>query len=382
MLHRCWRLVAAMSWVVLAACGSEAPPEPDLDQKIGQMVMMGFVGTTPDDPGVQATLQHIRSGHLGGVVFYRYNVQGPEQVAALNAAFQDATPGLLPLLRALDQEGGRVQRLSAANGFRSHPSAWVVAHEQTPEEALSTYRDQVAMIRAAGFNFNLAPVVDLHAAPGAADAAPGSPVIGGLQRAFSSDPATVVRYAGAAIRAHHAEGLLTSLKHWPGHGLAGGDSHQGLVDITDDYQAIERDTFRLLIQAGLADSVMGAHLVNRHVDPQFPITLSSRYLEPWLRQHDGFNGVIITDDLFMGAIQRYHSLDETVVRAIQAGNDLLIFSNNPAAAPDVPGFEPQHDIPLQVIAIVRAAIARGELTEARIDASYQRLQALRRRAAN
>src|SRR5690606_12524388 len=103
-------------------------------------------------------------------------------------------------------------------------------------------------------------------------------------------------------------------------------------------------------------------------------------LEPWLRRQDSFEGVIITDDLFMGAIQRYHSLEETVVRAIQAGNDLLIFSNNPAAAPEVEGLEPQHDIPLQVIAIVENAIARGTLSEARIDASYQRLQAFRARA--
>ncbi|MGE4339012.1 MAG: glycoside hydrolase family 3 N-terminal domain-containing protein [Pigmentiphaga sp.] len=378
------RLLGLALLATLAACGGDGDtpaPEPTLDQKIGQMVMMGFHGTSAADPGVQTMQEHFREGRLGGVVFYRYNIIEPEQVQALNSAFASASTQALPVLRAIDQEGGRVQRLSAANGFRSHPSAEAVAGTLTPAQAYELYRDQARLVRDAGFNFNLAPVADLRGIPGDPAGDPGSPVIGGLERAFSSDPATVALYAGEAVRAHRAEGVLTSLKHYPGHGLARGDSHRGLVDITDDYQPIEREPFRALIGAGLADSVMGAHLVHRGVDAEFPVTLSSRYLGPWLREQDGFGGVIVTDDLHMGAIQRYHDFEEIVIRAIQAGNDLLIFSNNPAAAPEVEGFEPRHDLPLQVIAVVRAAIERGELTEARIEWSYQRLQTLRSRAA-
>ncbi|MCK9510642.1 MAG: hypothetical protein M0R28_05400 [Pigmentiphaga sp.] len=377
------RLCGVLLLAALAACGGDTPPpEPTLDQKIGQMVMMGFHGTSAADPGVQAMQEHFREGRLGGVVFYRYNIVDPGQVQALNRAFAGAGTQALPVLRAIDQEGGRVQRLNAANGFRSHPSAEAVAGSLTPAQAYELYRDQARLVRDAGFNFNLAPVADLRGIPGDPADAPGSPVIGGLERAFSSDPATVARYAGEAVRAHRTEGVLTSLKHYPGHGLARGDSHRGLVDITDDYQPIEREPFRALIGAGLADSVMGAHLVHRGVDPGFPVTLSDRYLRPWLREQDGFDGVIVTDDLHMGAIQRYHGFDEIVIRAIQAGNDLLIFSNNPAAAPVIEGFEPRHDLPQLVIAVVRAAIDRGELTEARIERSYQRLRALRSRAAD
>lgn len=384
---RCrWRLcIALLLPLVLWACNDtvgDGHLEPTLEQKIGQMVMMGFAGTDPSHEGVQAVLNHIEAERLGGVVFYRYNVESPEQTRALNQALMAATPGSLPLLRAIDQEGGLVQRLNSRNGHHDHPSAQAVAESQTPEQAYDTYRDQASMVREAGFNFNLAPVVDLYNRPGSPSTEPGSPVIGGLGRAFASDPATVMAYASAAIRAHRDTGVLTSLKHYPGHGLARGDSHQGLVDVTDDYQPIERAPFRGLIAAGLADSVMGAHLVNRNVDPLYPVTLSTRYLEPWLRQEDGLGeGVIVTDDLFMGAIQRHHDFEEIVVRAIQAGNDLLIFSNNPAAAPEIEGFEPQHDIPLQVIEVVMAAINRGELSATRIHDSWQRLQEFRARAA-
>ncbi len=384
-LRRCRLLFTGLvSAVWLAACGGDLAPDPvgpTLEQKIGQMVMMGFAGTTTDDPGVAAVLKHLRAERLGGVVFYRYNIEDSDQVRSLNTALRDASVGPLPLLRAIDQEGGLVQRLNSRNGFHDHPSAQTVAQTQTPAEAFDTYLDQARMVRNAGFNFNLAPVVDLFGLPGDPSGEPGSPVIGGLGRAYASDPAVVVQYASAAIEAHREVGVLTSLKHYPGHGLARGDSHQGLVDVTNDYQPIERETFRSLIAAGLADSVMGAHLVNRNVDPVYPVTLSTRYLNPWLRQEDGLQqGVIVTDDLFMGAIQQYHDFDEIVIRAIQAGNDLLIFSNNPAAAPQIDDFEPQHDIPLQVIDVVLGAIDRGELTEARIEASWQRLQALRERA--
>lgn len=379
-----WRhvLAAASLTLLLAACGSDpgsVEDEPTLEQKIGQMVMMGFSGVGPEDPGVRATLEHLEAGRLGGVILYRYNVNDRDQVTTLTSALAAAQPRAdPPLLIALDQEGGRVQRLSSRNGFHDHLSAQAVATTLTPAQALDMYRDQARMIAAAGFNLNMAPVIDLHHAPGS-DGTPASPVIGALERSYSGDPATIVRYAEAAIQAHHEAGVLTAIKHYPGHGLARGDSHHGLVDITATYDPLERAPFRALIQRGQVDAVMGAHLVHRHIDPEYPVTLSTAYLEPMLRREDGFDGVIITDDLFMGAIQLYHAFDQIVIRAITAGNDLLIFSNNPAAAPEIPDFQPRHDLPERVIDVVKAAIARGELSADRIDASYRRLRTLRER---
>ena len=365
--------------LLLAACGGSgddklAPGQLTLQQKIGQMVMMGFAGTTAEDAAVRLALQQIEQGLLGGVAFYRYNIENPEQTRRLNAAFSKANPLALPLLIALDQEGGLVQRLRASNGFADTPSHEEVAATQTPQQAYQTYLRMAAMIRAAGFTLNMGPVVDLRGAP-----EPVSPVIGQLRRSFSDDPATVVRYAAAFIGAHRAAGVLTALKHYPGHGLATHDSHHGVVDITNTWQARERLPFQALIRDDMAEAVMSAHLVNRNYDAEHPITLSPAYIPAQLRIQDGFDGAVITDDLCMGAILQYYALDEIVVRAINAGHDILVFSNNPAAAQGVADFQPQYDIPQKVIAIVQRALADGRLRPEQIDSAWRRIAALRAR---
>ncbi len=367
---------------LVASCGGSDRPASEsltLDQKVGQMVMMGLDGTTPDDPGVSQAIAQIRAGQLGGVILYRYNVTSPSQVRALNSALAQANPLELPLLIALDQEGGLVQRLRASNGFTDTPSHEVVAATQTPVQARSTYNAMASMVAQAGFNFNFGPVVDLRGDWLDPQKKAVSPVIGQLQRSFSDDPARVVLYATQFIQAHREAGVLTSLKHYPGHGLATGDTHLGLVDVTTTAQSVEQWPFQQLVSAGLADSVMTAHLVNRNVDPDWPVTLSERFIGPQLRVRDGFQGVVVTDDLHMGAIQLEHSPREAVVRAILAGNDLLVFSNNPAAASAVPGFKPRYDMGTQVAELVREAIERGELTPAQIDVAWQRLSRLRSR---
>lgn len=367
---------------LVASCGGSDRPASEsltLDQKVGQIVMMGLDGTTPDDPGVSQAIAQIRAGQLGGVILYRYNVTSPSQVRALNSALAQANPLELPLLIALDQEGGLVQRLRASNGFTDTPSHEVVAATQTPVQARSTYNAMASMVAQAGFNFNFGPVVDLRGDWLDPQKRAVSPVIGQLQRSFSDDPARVVLYATQFIQAHREAGVLTSLKHYPGHGLATGDTHLGLVDVTTTAQSVEQWPFQQLVSAGLADSVMTAHLVNRNVDPDWPVTLSERFIGPQLRVRDGFQGVVVTDDLHMGAIQLEHSPREAVVRAILAGNDLLVFSNNPAAASAVPGFKPRYDMGTQVAGLVREAIERGELTPAQIDVAWQRLSRLRSR---
>lgn len=373
-------VAGALAPGLLASCGgSDDTDGLTLEQQIGQMVMLGFAGTRIDDAAAAELRRQIAAGRLGGTVFYRYNITDPQQVRTLTAAFEQANPFSLPLLQAIDQEGGRVQRLVASKGFAETPSHEAVAATQTPRQAYETYLRMANMVRDAGFTFNLAPVVDLRGAPGDTTQAPVSPVIGQLQRSFSSDPQTVARYASSFIQAHREAGVLTALKHYPGHGLATKDSHLGLVDITATMRDVEREPFRALIREGMTDAVMTAHLVNRDIDPNYPLTLSDGFFDAQLRRADGFDGVLVTDDLFMGAIIRYHSLEETVLRAIRAGHDLLIFSNNPAAASEVPDFRPQYDLADKVIAIVLRAIERGDLSRERIAASWRRLATLRAR---
>lgn len=369
---------------LLVACGgSDAPPSQrlTLEQKVGQMVMMGVDGTTPDAPGVQQALAQVRAGQLGGVILYRYNITDPAQVRALTDALQQVNPLELPLLVALDQEGGLVQRLRASNGFADTPSHEEVAATQTPDQARATYSAMAQMVAGAGFNFNFGPVVDLRGDPLDPEHRAVSPVIGQLKRSFSDDPARVVSYATQFIQAHRDAGVLTALKHYPGHGLATNDSHLGLVDVTQTAQPVEQWPFQQLVASGMADAIMTAHLVNRNVDPDWPVTLSEKFIRPQLRTRDGFEGVVVTDDLHMGAIQQHHSLRESVVRAIVAGNDLLIFSNNPGAAKYVPDFVPRYDMGQHAATLVREAIERGELTHAQVDAAWQRLVRLRSRLA-
>ena len=372
---------ASVVLAVLAACGggSDAPPSErlTLEQKVGQMVMMGVDGTVADAPGVQQALAQVRAGQLGGVILYRYNITDPTQVRSLTAALQQANPLELPLLIALDQEGGLVQRLRASNGFADTPSQEEVAATQTPDQARITYGVMAKMVADAGFNFNFGPVVDLRGDPLDPEHRAVSPAIGQLKRSFSDDPVRVVSYATQFIQAHRAAGVLTALKHYPGHGLTQTDSHLGLVDVTNTALPIEQWPFQQLIFSGMADAIMTAHLVNRNIDPDWPVTLSEKFIKPQLRMRDGFEGVVVTDDLHMGAIQQHHSLRESVVRAILAGNDLLIFSNNPGAAKSFPGFVPRYDMGQYAATLVREAIANGELTVAQVEAAWQRLARLR-----
>lgn len=352
--------------------------EPTLEQKIGQMVVMGFAGTSPNDQSVQETIEQIKNGKLGGVIFYSYNIINPVQTSALTAAFSEAAGTIWPAFPiALDQEGGLVQRLSGINGFVSTPSAEKVAQTYSPKEAYSLYRRMAAMIKKAGFTWNLAPVVDLRGNPDDPEKKPGSPIIGGMERSFSDQPQIVVEYASAFIRAHRDEGIQTTLKHFPGHGLASGDSHAGLAHINDNSRLLERAPFSALIRAGLADSIMAAHLVDFQVDPDNPVTLSPGFLVRELRQAENFNGLIISDDLDMGAILKYYSFKDAVVKAILAGNDVLLFSNNPAAAKNVSGFQPDYHVAEKVIEVVKAAISSGILTESRIEESWRRIIAFR-----
>jgi beta-N-acetylhexosaminidase len=349
-----------------------------LRQKIGQMIMIGIHGTQKQDVEVKLALSQVEQGDIGGVLFFAYNIKSPQQIKKLTRAFS-LIKSPEPLLIAIDQEGGKVQRLKKLNGFTDYASAYQVAQTKSISEVKAYYRILAQEVKNAGFNLNFAPVVDLHGSPHEPRSQAACPVVGGLERSFGNEPQTVVAYAKAFIDAHHAIGLLTSLKHYPGHGLAQNDSHKGLVDITASYDSLEREPFRQLIAQGVVDTIMTAHLVHRKVDADYPSTLSQNFIGPWLRNEDGFQGVVVTDDLNMGAIQQHYKLKEIVLRAIMAGNDILVFSNNALAAQGVEGFKADATIASKVIQIVEQAVTEGQLSEERINASFIRILNLKKR---
>lgn len=348
-----------------AACAQQQDDE-ELDRRIGQMLMTGFRGLELAD-SLQVS-DDLREGRLGGVILFDYdvpadtslrNIRSPEQLRALTAQLQERSP--TPLFIAIDQEGGRVSRLKERYGFPSTVSAARLGTQ--PLDSTRFYaRRTAAVLDSMGVNFNFAPVVDLEANP-------DNPVIGGLDRAFSADPDTVYRRARTWIRASRRRGVITALKHFPGHGSSAGDSHLGVVDVTDTWSERELAPYRRLIGQGLADAVMTAHIFNRDLDPEWPATLSREIIGGVLRDSLGFRGVVVSDDMQMGAIRQEYGLETAIRRALLAGVDLLVFANNSVYQPN---------ITQRAHGIIRRLVEEGTVPRERIDRSWERIMALKR----
>lgn len=346
------------------------PAPLTLRQKLGQLLVVGFRGSRPAE--VDLIVRDLRDHQLGGVVLFdqemadrsasRRNIESPEQVKELVAFLQAQAE--LPLLVAIDQEGGRVNRLKPAYGFPDSLSHEELGRLDEPAETFRRAEVTAKTLASLGINWNLAPVVDL-------DANPNNPIIKGKGRSFSADPAAVARHAAEFVRAHRAQGVLTCAKHFPGHGSAAGDTHLGLVDVTQTWSEQELIPFQRLIEAGLCDAIMTAHVFNSRLDPEHPATLSRAVITSILRERLGFQGVITSDDLEMKAISSQYGLENAVPLAIEAGLDLLCFGNNLTYDPDIAP---------KTIAILERAVQSGRISEARIDESYERVLALKRRA--
>jgi len=343
-----------------------------LREKIGQLLLLGFKGRTAADTTVIA--RDIRELGLGGVILFDKdmtttidsggpgprNIESPAQLRALTVHLQ--AQARTPLLVAIDQEGGRVNRLKTDYGFPA-----TISHEELGalDRTAETYRHAEATARTlkdAGINFNLAPVVDL-------DANPANPIIKGKRRSFSADPAVVARHAAEWVRAHRAQGVACCAKHFPGHGSAAGDTHLGFVDVTQTWHERELQPYRELIAAGLCDAVMSAHVFHAKLDPKLPATLSPAVINGLLRGQLGFRGIVVSDDLGMGAIAAHHGFEAALIGAINAGVDLLCLGNNLTYDPDIAA---------RAVAVIEGAVAAGRISAARIDESCTRVIALKR----
>jgi len=334
--------------------------ERPLAERVGDMLLLGFIGSHAETEGADIIDAHLASNRIGGVLFLRHNARSREGAEGSAARFREANAGAW---MAIDQEGGLVQRLSRDMGYTWIPRAMQVVNERGLSGAEDLYTTGGRELRAAGFNMNLAPVADVHD--------PDNSVIGRHGRAYGTDGETIAAYAGAFIDAFEASGVACAIKHFPGHGRSRGDSHDGFVDISESWSDAELAPFRELIDGGRAHLIMGGHLTNRQLDPSGqPATFSGPILNTLLRQQLGFTGVVMTDDLDMGAIRENYSQREAVLRSIEAGNDMIMLSNS--AAPDA-------ELPQRIVGWVEAAIAEGRLTEHRINQSVARLAVLKQR---
>ncbi len=354
----------------LAACSSsDDAGSLSLEDAVGQMLLIGFRGETLDDE-TAAMLQEIAPG---AVILFDYdgpsggeqvrNVVSPEQVKALTAALQQASER--PLLIAIDAEGGFVNRLKEEYGFEVQLPSHLTLGEGTPSQTASLAGASARQLSELGINWNLAPVVDVNVFP-------ESPAIGYWERSFSGDPDAVADHAAAFARAHHNEGVVSTLKHFPGHGSAVGDTHLGVTDVTDSFiREDELAPYRMLIDDGYDDVVMTAHVVNRHLDASArPATLSRPIVTDLLRGELGFDGVILSDDMQMGAILEEYSLETATIEAIKAGVDVILIANQ-----NTYDIDHVHRIKAAII----AAVERGEISRQRINESVDRILTLKRR---
>lgn len=360
--------LAALLIIALLPCAAPAhAASPSLSDMIGQMLMVGFRGDefSPKNP----VLADIISLNLGGVVLFDYdveqhtsgrNIKSPAQVNRLIQDLEKAAK--TPLLISVDQEGGRVQRLKTKYGFIETPSAEKlgVKGKKACREAGETTGKSLAR---AGFNLDFAPVTDVNVNP-------DCPVIGALGRSFSHDPKKVADCAHAFITGLHEKRILSCIKHFPGHGSAGADSHLGLVDVTDSWSETELTPYRKLISRNAPDIIMTAHIFNANLDPDYPATLSKATITGLLRKKLGWDGVVITDDMNMRAITDRFGLKQAVALAIQAGADMLLFGNNIS-------YDPL--IGRKAHAIIMELVQNGIIDESRIRKSFDRIRELKKK---
>jgi len=341
-------------------------PKVSLDIKIGQMLIVGFRGFSVN--AKSPIVWDIQKFHLGGVILFDYditlksskrNIKSPKQVKKLVNSLQAASN--IPLFIAIDQEGGKVQRLKNKFGFPYTVSAQYLGKKNNLELTYKHATKMAKTLASLGINFNFAPVVDLNTNP-------NNPVIGKLKRSFSANPKIVTNHALEFIRAHNEHGVLCILKHFPGHGSSTKDSHLGLVDVTNTWKNIELFPYKEIISAGMADAIMTAHVFNRHYDPTHPATLSKRIVGGVLRTDLRYDGVIVSDDMQMKAITSHYSFEYAIQATLEAGIDIIIIGNN---------LKYEEDIVARTVVVIKQLIQDGKLSEKRIDESYRRIQTLK-----
>ncbi|MGE0212511.1 MAG: glycoside hydrolase family 3 N-terminal domain-containing protein [Parvibaculaceae bacterium] len=332
-----------------------------LAEQAGQMVITGFEGTRPSSPGFVEIRRDLEAGRIGGVLFLGHNIASPAEVREMTRILKACRCPLPPLI-AVDEEGGWVERLGTREGFTYTPSAMRIAGRGL-EEAARQYDRLAAEVAGAGFNLNLAPVVDL-------DEGRANPIIGRIARSFSDRPLVVHAFARVFIESHRKLGVLTSLKHFPGHGSSVSDPHFGPSDVTASWDEGELMPYWTLLEDGLVDTVMVGHLRNRHWKGVASLAPSDA-VERLLRQQIGFDGVVLTDDLDMGAVEAASpKFDTRIERAVLAGSDILVVGNHPRH---------RRNVGETIQRAILSAVTAGRLDIARIAASYERIRKLKAR---
>ena len=350
-------IAACMPTATTPSATGDVVASMSLDRKVGQLMSVAFHGTA-----ITSSLEAmIRDRGLGGVILYSENFTDAAGLAKLIADLDRIAREAksLPLFFEIDQEGGPVIRIN--KGATVLPGQMALAATADPDRSVRAAASiAAAELRALGVNWNFAPVADVNDEP-------TNPIIS--NRSFSSDPARVSALVSAAVQAYGVAGFFCCAKHFPGHGSTTTDSHTGLPKIDVDRATLDRielPPVRAAIAAGVP-AIMSAHIVVPALDPtpELPVTLSKAVMTDLVRNILGFQGIVVTDDLEMGALK---SVGEAAagLRALQAGADYLLFRFDENAQRDGHG-------------LIADAVRTGSLSGARLDQSVRRVVDAKRR---
>lgn len=342
--------------------------KPTLEQKIGQMLLVGFRGTSVEKGST--VISDIHDSKVGGVIYFDQdmiiknlpyrNIQSPQQIKNLSRQLQELSE--IPLFISIDQEGGKVNRLKPELGFPATKSHTTLGNENDESETLNHSRMIARTLKEAGINLNFAPCLDLGVNP-------LNTVIYKKERHFSADANIVGAHGSAYIRGHVQEGVLATVKHFPGHGSSMADTHLSMADVTDTWNEVEVEPYKKIIAEETCSVVMVSHVFNKNLDPDWPSTLSEKVINGLLREKLGFDGVIISDDMQMQAIHAHYGLETAILQGLRAGMDIFCFGNNTV-------YEPESTP--KIFNIIRNAVKDGTVSEDRINASYNRIMKVKK----
>lgn len=313
-------------------------------EKLGQMVMIGIQGTKVDDD----SLYMLHQFHMGGVILFDRNMKSPEQVKQLTSDLQAQSNEKVPLFIGIDEEGGDVVRM--AEKLTPPPSQKEIGATGDIEQAKTWAIKTAKSLKDIGINVNFAPVADV----GSND-----------KRSYSTDANTVIDFVRAATKGYQQENIIYSLKHFPGIGKGKVDSHVDSSNIDaskDTLMAEDILPFKTIIDKNQPNDyfILVSHLKYPALDEEYPASLSSKIMTDLLRNELGYKGIIITDDMEMGAVANHNDFRSIGVNAVKAGADIVLVCHE---------YEHQQEVYLGLL----DAINSGEISQERIDESVKRI---------
>jgi beta-N-acetylhexosaminidase len=322
-----------------------------LDEKIGQLMLVGIEGYEIDE----RTKQLIHEHRVGGVILYRKNISDAKQLLSLINSLKKSNFPNTPLFISVDEEGGSVSRMP--DELHKIPSAEIIGginEEQLSFELGAVIAEE---IKSFGFNMNFAPVLDINSNP-------NNPVIG--NRAFGSEPEVVSRLGIMNMKGIQSKGVIPVVKHFPGHGDTAIDSHIGLPIVHNGLERLndfELVPFKRAIENN-ADAVMIAHILLPEIDKENPASMSKIVITEMLKDDLGFEGIVVTDDMTMGAIVEHYSIEDAAIKSLDAGADVILVAH-------------EYEKQIRVINAIKNAVKNSDITKKRIDESVYKVLKLK-----